>query len=61
MKKLHIFLIILFVLLAILVVIFFIKVPCGGMTNDGTLWDGECSYGSILIENLKNGKFVLPY
>lgn len=45
----------------ILILIYFIQVPCGGMTKEGALWDGTCSYGPLLIENLKNGHFFLPF
>lgn len=60
------FIIILLVVIAILVGIYFIQVPCGGATLDDTgridkLWSGSCSYGPLLIENLKNGKFFLPF
>ncbi len=60
MKKFILPILILIVILA-LIGIFFIKIPCGGMTEDGTLWDGECTYGFLLIENIKNGHFFLPF
>lgn len=60
MKK-YLWLIILLIVILVLVSIFFIQIPCGGMTEDGTLWDGTCTYGPLLIENIKNGHFFLPF
>lgn len=60
MKK---FILILTILLfvGLLLKIFTIKIPCGGMTEDGILWDGTCAYGPLLIKNIQNGHFFLPF
>ncbi len=60
MKKFILPIIIILIILA-LIGIYFIQVPCGGMTKEGYLWDGTCTYGPLLIENIKNGNFFLPF
>ena len=59
-KYILIFLIILF-LIGLLVTIFYIPIPCGEMTKGGTFWEGTCSYGPLLIKNIQNGHFFLPF
>lgn len=60
MKK-NILLIIVLLFVGLLVVIANIQIPCGGMTEDGTLWDGRCAYGPLLIKNIQKGHFFLPF
>jgi hypothetical protein len=60
-KTLLIISIIIVVLILILVALYFRQIPCGGMMEDGSSWDGTCRFGPIFIENLKNGHFVNPF
>ncbi len=61
MKMKMIWLIVLILVVAILLAVYNIQIPCGGMTEDGAFWDGTCAYGPILLKNIQNGHFFLPF
>jgi len=61
MKKFILISLIIFFLIGLLVAIFFIPIPCGGMTQDGAMWEGACAYGPLLIKNIQKGHFFLPF
>jgi hypothetical protein len=53
--------IVIIILALILTLLYFREIPCGGMTEDGALWDGKCRFGPIFMSNLKNGHFINPF
>ena len=60
MKK-YLLLLIILLLVGLLVAIFNIQIPCGGINENGAMWDGTCAYGPLLLKNIQNGHFFLPF
>lgn len=60
-KKVVVIVVIFASFVGLLVAIFNIRFPCGGMTEEGALWDGECAYGPQLIKNIMHGRFFPPF
>lgn len=41
------------IMFLIFALVFIHRVPCGEVTEEGGLWDGECMYGFLLMDNLQ--------
>lgn len=53
--------VLLLVLIVIALTLTLIRVPCGGVTTDGGRWDGDCSYGYVLIKEMSKQPMVLTH
>lgn len=52
-RKKVILLALLILIVLVLSILYFMDVPCGGMREDGALWDGTCKLGPSLFFGFK--------
>ena len=54
MKKRKIILLALLILIVLVIgILYFMDIPCGGMKENGELWDGTCKLGPSLFFGFK--------